>query len=204
MKTIIDISGEKKVVYTFADKRKTSIDIFRAKRVLQKIYLYLADFLEVETAPSSVTILRKNRRSCRIIVYNFKKLLFAKNIFIVVFYGNKREHLSPKFTKDFFHTDWEISMSLVNEKNILCYISQELYNGNWFNLVLFTKEDGKKEVVVKEKHAYAAYTLAPKRFSWVRLHNAILPNGLEAYKNIILTKTKYYNFDDMWFAMRRY
>lgn len=190
--------------FDFADKKTSTKDIVYTKRLLKKLYVYLAEFKEVETQPTSVSFLNKKKRNSRIIVYDFKKLLIQKNIFCVVFYGNKRENLSKEDTDTFFNTDWEIAMSMVSSTNILCYASQELSDGNWFNLVLFTKESDKLHVTAKEKHSYAAYTLAPKRFTWVRLHNAIIPNGIADFTMIKFTKSNYYNFDTMWFGQRFY
>ena len=127
-----------------------------------------------------------------------------KNLFVVIFYANKRTNLTEEFNKHFFETDWGIAMNMMGNKNILCYASQELADGNWFNIVLFTNENDKHDVTTQEKHKYAAYTIAPKRFSWIRLHNAELPQGINNFSEIVLKKTNYYNFDENWFAVRKY
>jgi hypothetical protein len=148
--------------------------------------------------------LTNNNKRCRVIIYNFKKLLKQKNLFAVIFYGNKRTEISDEDSSVFFNTDWEIAMSMTEKDNILCYASQEFSDRNWFNIVLFAKESAKINVLTKEKHNYASRVLAPKRFSWVRLHNASLPKGISKESILQFKKTKYYNFDTMWFAERVY
>lgn len=200
----IDITNTAKTEYSFADQETFEEDSLSAIQLLKKVYEYLADFLEVNTLPSSVSFITNDNRRCRVIIYNFEKLIKRKNIFAVVFYGYKRENTIDKENSEFFNTDWEIAMNMTGNNNILCYASQEFADGNWFNIVLFTKSSGKRDVKIKEKHSYAAYTLAPKRFSWVRLHNATLPKGLSNNMRVKYLSTKYYNFDKMWFAKREY
>lgn len=200
----IDITTQPKPEYSFANQDTLAEDVSSAEKLLKKVYEYLADFLAVNTFPSSVSFISNDNRRCRVIIYNFEKLIKKKNLFAVVFYGYKRENTTDKENSEFFNTDWEIAMSMTGNNNILCYASQELADGNWFNIVLFTKPEGKQDVKIKEKHNYAAYTLAPKRFSWVRLHNAIMPNGISGNLKVEYKSTKYYNFDKMWFAKREY
>jgi hypothetical protein len=204
MKTMTDITNQNEVAYPFASKSTTKFDTKQTKRILQKVQKHLEEFINIEMRPNSVSFVNKNRKTCRIVIYDLETLLSKKNLFVVIFYANKRENLSEEFNKHFFETDWGIAMSMMGNKNILCYASQELSDGNWFNIVLFTNEKDKHDVISKEKHKYAAYTIAPKRFSWIRLHNALLPQGIATITDIILEKTNYYNFDENWFAMRKY
>src|SRR5207249_1056942 len=153
-------------------------DTIQTKRILQKVYKHITEFENVPMRPNSVSFINKSRRSCRIVLYDLDKLISEKNLFVVIFYADKRTNLSEQHNKEFFETDWKIAMSMMGNNNILCYASQELPDGNWFNIVLFIKDSDKQNVTVNETHKYAAYTLAPKRFTWIRLHNAILPAGI--------------------------
>lgn len=199
-----DITNKKVTEYPFAYRETTAFDKKQTKRILQKVYKHLEEFISIEMRPNSVSFINKNRRTCRIVIYDLNKLLKEKNLFVVIFYANKRDNLSEEFNKEFFETDWGIAMTMMGNNNILCYASEEFSDGNWFNIVLFTKETDKHDVTSKDKHKYAAYEVAPKRFTWVRLHNASLPDGITNFKDIILKKTNYYNFDDNWFAVRKY
>ncbi|MEK7571294.1 MAG: hypothetical protein AAB553_03385 [Patescibacteria group bacterium] len=200
----IELTDTTKIPYLFADKVTTKKDVIRTKRLLKKVYTYMLEFKDVETPPSSISNITKSKKRCRIIMYDYKKLIKQREMHVVIFCGNQRKNLSKEFLKEYFNVDWEIVASMQESNTFLCYASQELADGNWFNLVLFTELAGKVHVTSKEKHSYAAYTLAQKKFSWVRLHNATLSQGLQDYQNIEFTKTSYYNFDSMWFAKRLY
>ena len=204
MKALTDITNHVNVTYPFACKKTTKFDEKQTKRILQKVRKHLEEFINIDMRPNSVSFVNKNRKTCRIVIYDLNKLLIEKDLFMVIFYANKRDNLTEEFNKEFFATDWGIAMGMMGNKNILCYASQEFTDGNWFNIVLFTEEKDKHEVTTKNKHKYAAYTVAPKRFSWIRLHNALLPQGISNFEDIILKKTNYYYFDDNWFAVRNY
>ena len=204
MQSMIDITNERESLYPFAYQKTTAFDKKQTQRILQKVYNHLAEFISIEMRPNSVSFINKNRKTCRIVIYDLNKLIQEKNLFVVIFYANKRMNLTEEFNKKFFETDWGVAMTMMGNNNILCYASQELSDGNWFNIVLFTKEIGTHDVTTTDKHKYAAYEVAPKRFSWVRLHNAFLPQGITNFKDIVLRKTNYYNFDDNWFAVRKY
>lgn len=204
MHTINDITNQDETIHTFAKNETTAADERLAKRLIQKVSKHLEEFSNVEIHPTSVSFINKNKKNSRIIIYDIDKLLAQKDLFVVIFYANKRENLTEKMQENFFETDWKIAMSMLGTNDILCYASQELTDGNWFNIVLFTKEISKHDVTGSDTHHYAAYKLAPERFSWIRLHNAQLPGGVMEHKNFIMKKTKYYDFNDHWFAAREY
>jgi hypothetical protein len=199
-----DITNQDETLYPFAHAATTKADTVQARRILKKVYNHLADFVNIDMRPSSVSFINGNRRTCRIIFYDLDKLFAQKDLFMVIFYASKREGLTEQSNVNFFETDWGIAMSMLGTNDILCYASQELPDGNWFNIVLFTKEIDKHQVTSSETHHYAAYDLAPKRFQWIRLHNALIPGGIMDHKGVAITKTKYYNFDNHWFAIRQY
>ncbi len=204
MHGIIDITDQHMAAHAFAHAPTTAADKRQTKRILQNVYKHIAEFVNMEMRPNSVSFINRNRRNLRIILYDLDKLLSEKNLFVVIFYAHRRPNLTEAFNKKFFETDWKIAMGMMGSGNILCYASQELADGDWFNVVLFTQEDDKHTVTKQSLHHYAAYELAPKRFDWIRLHNAYLPNGIMQHSELAVKKTKYYNFDEHWFAAREY
>lgn len=204
MKTIIDITNQERLPYAFAESVRTDSDITQTKKILQAVYKHMTEFSGMHMRPNSVTFIKKSRRSLRIVLYDIDRLLAEKNLFVVIFYADKRSGLTEEFNKEFFETDWKIAISLMGSNAILCYASEELKDGNWFNVVLFSKESEKHTVLASDTHQYAAYKMAPKRFNWIRLHNALLPNGITEYREIVFQKTRYYKFDENWFAVRTY
>lgn len=201
---MIDITDQRTIPYKFAQQTTSKADKRKTIQLLQEVHRYSIQVRSLGAAPNSVSFLNEKERDSRIIFYDFQRLLTAENLFVVVFYANMRRNLSRKFNKKYIATDWEIAMSLTPGDNILCYASQEQEDGNWFNLVLFTEEQAKHTVMGSHSHHHAVTDLASKRFSWIRLHNAYLPKGLRQCREIALTKSKYYGFDENWFAFRMY
>src|SRR2546426_481732 len=76
---------------------------------------------------------------------------------------------------------------------VLRYSSLELRNGDWCNLVLLSDAGAKTHIKGSEMHKYAAYHLAHSYYEWIRLHNGVMPEGLD-HMEMQLQKTKYYTF----------
>lgn len=100
--------------------------------------------------------------------------------------------------------DAELLDEFMLHPHLLSYSSLEIEDGNWRNLVLFGQPQGIGHWAVSMKHAHAAQFLAPQYYSNVRLHNGMLPGGLMSGNEIVLTRTKYYDYQDqtMWWAVR--
>jgi len=120
MHSINDITNQAETPYAFAQAATTPADIAQAKRILQKVYKHLSEFVNIEMRPSSVSFIHKNRKSCRIIFYDLDKLFARKDLFMVIFYAAKRENLPEKSNENFFETDWKIAMSMLGTNDILC------------------------------------------------------------------------------------
>lgn len=204
MHHMIDLTGQDSAPHVFASTATTDADQRTTRRILRSVHDHIMEFVNLEMRPNAVTFINRSRRSLRIILYDVEKLLAQKDLFVVVFYAHRRLGLTEAFNKEFFETDWKIAMSMMDEGSILCYASQELADGDWFNVVLFTEEAGKHDVKKRALHHHAAYILAPKRFEWIRLHNAVLPRGIMSHQELVYKKTKYYSFDDNWFGVREY
>jgi hypothetical protein len=147
--TILDLTNKSQVPYPFAQIETTAEDISMCKRILKNVSKHLSEFISLKMRPNSVSFINKSRKSLRIIFYNVDKLISDNNLFVVIFFASKRKNITETENRDFFETDWNIAMSLLGNPTILCYASQELKDGNWFNIVLFTKESDKDHVLAK-------------------------------------------------------
>jgi hypothetical protein len=201
MNSIFDLTGKPNPPYEFAHPDTSNQDAATSKRILRKVQQHLLECAQLEMRPNSVSYISHDRRSRRIIIYDLDELVRRKDLFVVVFYGHRRDHAESN-DNQFFTTDWQIAMNLMGTSGILCYASQQLTDGNWFNIVIFPDEQSKHDVKKDPKHHYASHVLAPQRFDWVRLHNASLPQGMTDIGQFNLSSTKYFEFDSNWFAHR--
>lgn len=100
--------------------------------------------------------------------------------------------------------DAELLAEFMQHSYLLSYSSLEVEDGNWRNLVLFSHAQGIGHWAISLKHAQAAQVLAPSYYQNIRLHNGVLPGGLMSDHDLILTRTKYYDYQDqpLWWAVR--
>src|SRR5690348_216468 len=100
----VQLTQQQIVPFQFAETKTTSKDTMQAKRILRNIHEHIIEYMHLKMRPNSVSFISKKRRSARIIFYNLDTLLKEKNLFVVIFYANKRQNLSEEFNKKFFKT----------------------------------------------------------------------------------------------------
>ncbi len=137
----------------------------------------------------------------RTIICDDRRLRLERELNLVGFFARKRvdRDCSPLTAMDD-----ELILEFPDHPGILSYSSLELADGNWGNLIALDSPDARDHWRMSEKHAYAARELAPRYYTVVRLHNLVLPGGLDSARDPILVLTKYYDFQgqDPWRAER--
>lgn len=125
------------------------------------------------------------------------------DLIVVGFCGQKR----PEADRSQLDTvDVELVGEFLQHPYLLSYCSLELEAGNWCNLVLFSHPQGIMHWAASTKHAYAALHLAPQYYLAIRLHNGFMPGGLMSGNKIVLTRTKYFDYqgETIWRAVREF
>lgn len=124
----------------------------------------------------------------------------ARGLTVVGFFGQRRPAADPGPMDE---VDEALVAEFTEHPHILAYCSQELPTGQWGNLVLLANPEAGQAWRGSERHRRAVETLAPVYYSAVRLHNAELPNGLLAGAELLLHRTKYYDYQaGPWRAVR--
>ncbi len=124
----------------------------------------------------------------------------ARGLTVVGFFGQRRPAADPR---PMDQVDEALVEEFAQHPHILAYCSQELPTGQWGNLVLLANPEAGQAWRGSERHRRAVETLAPVYYSAVRLHNAELPNGLLAGAELLLHRTKYYDYQaGPWRAVR--
>jgi len=145
-------------------------------------------------------VYEEQQRLHRIIIRDHAALATTGDLAAVGFFGEQRSKANPALLQDI---DTELIQEFLQHRYILSYSSLELADGNWGNLVILQHTDGIEHWRASQRHAYAARELAPLYYARIRLHNGLLPGGLDSAR-LILTSTKYYDFegDELWRAIR--
>jgi hypothetical protein len=132
------------------------------------------------------------RRTHRTVIYQQAYLLQASLLF-VGFVSGVQPRVSQAIAQEIQRIDRLFMDELADNAGLLSYSSLELSPGHWYNLVLLNDLPAKTFFKESSTHHYAAYDLAMHYYAWIRLHNGILPNGLEG-NLLLLQSTKFYTF----------
>lgn len=140
---------------------------------------------------------------CRIVIAQAEQLRTQTDLSIVGFFGQKRAEADPA---PLDAVDEALIGEFAQHPGVLSYCSQQLADGNWGNLVVLGFPEAREHWRTSERHAYAVRELAPGYYRTIRLHNAFLPGGLFGGRQLILQRTKYYDFQDQppWHAIREF
>jgi len=142
-------------------------------------------------------------RGQRIVISKWAKLRAAPELFVVGFFGQKRMGVNGEPMD-------EMDQALIGEfdahPGVLSYSSLELADGNWGNLVLLADEQTRDHWRTSPRHMHAAQDLSPHHYLTIRLHNGLLPGGLWSGREVVLLRTKYYDFQSQpaWKAVREF
>jgi hypothetical protein len=159
------------------------------------------ELIPAQPRPYVLYVEEAGGRRHRIAIARPEELLLLDELAVVGFCGNKWPE-ADRAPMD--AVDAELLDEFMLHPHLLSYCSLEVDGGNWRNLVLFSHAQGIGHWAISMKHAYAAQELSPAYYRNIRLHNGVLPGGLMSGHEIVLTRTKYYDYQDqsLWWAVR--
>jgi hypothetical protein len=178
----------------YTDITKGKLDLMVLRHMARRLHLTLHQ-LEEPTSPQPLLYKLQERhgRTHRIVIYRYQELLLKRSLNFVGFISGRQKHVHASIVDAIQTADRRLVQELVDIPGILSYSSLELRNGDWCNLVLLSDSNAKRHLKNTETHAYAAYELANHYYEWIRLHNGIMPYGLD-HTEMILQKTRRYSF----------
>jgi hypothetical protein len=120
---------------------------------------------------------------------------------VVGFFGDRRPSVDVWPLED---ANNEIVSEFPKYPGILAYASVEIPDGHWANLVLHDDPVDVQFWRTSEMHAKAAGSLSPQHYFNVRIHNGFLTSGLFERPQIVIRKTKYFDYSgpEFWRAER--
>jgi hypothetical protein len=180
-----------------SDVRKGMLDLILLRYMARRLHLTLRQLEQPANPRNSQTwpyrMQERHGRTHRIAIYQPQELLVKLPLSFVGFVSRKRRQLSLSIIKAIEKVDKVLIEELAEAPGILSYSSLELQNGHWCNLVLLRDDTAKMHLKSSSTHKYAAYDLAHSYYEWIRLHNGVMPEGLD-HMEMLLQKTKYYIF----------
>lgn len=137
----------------------------------------------------------------RTILTNPMRLHARQDVCVVGFFGERHVDRDGSALEE---ANAEIVLEFRNYPGILSYSSMEMADSNWANLVLHDLPEAREYWRASEAHAKAARELSPLFYRTVRIHNGTLPGGVLSGKQIVIERTKYWDFRSarVWHAVR--
>ena len=175
--------------------RKGKLDLVILRYMARRVYVALRSLDQVATTarPLLYYLDERRRRTHRMAIYNPEELLLNNELAFVGFISARQKLLRPSIIQAIQRADKRLVEELAGAPGVLSYSSLEVRNGDWCNLVLLSDAGAKTHIKGSEMHKYAAYHLAHSYYEWIRLHNGVMPEGLD-HMEMQLQKTKYYTF----------
>jgi hypothetical protein len=187
----------------FTNPDQNAEDLLHLQHMLSKLRQLLSqpETIPAQPRPYILFLEESGGRRHRIAMARPEELLTLAELAVVGFCGTKwpEANRAPLDA-----VDAELLDEFMQHPHLLSYSSLEVEGGNWRNLVLFSHPQGIGHWAISMKHAYAAQELSPTYYRHVRLHNGLLTGGLMSGGEIVLTRTKYYDYQDqsLWWAVR--
>lgn len=182
---------------TFVAVKKGKLDLIVLRYMVRRLHLTLqqldASILTISDQPFIYHLPERYGRTHRIAIYKYQELLFRSNFTFVGFISHKQKDLQPHIIAEIAATDHQLVNELVANPDTLSYSSLELRNGDWCHLVVMNNANAKTQLKNTKTHAYTALQPADHHYEWIRLHNGIMPEGLD-HTEMHLQKTRHYSF----------
>lgn len=127
----------------------------------------------------------------RLLICDFARLRNHPGLCVVGFFGDKRPDKDGWALEE---ANTEIVAEFHKYPGILAYASVELPDQLWANMVLHDDPVDVQFWRTSEMHRRAVDNLSPEHYFNVRIHNGRLTSGLFERPQIIIGKTKYFDF----------
>jgi len=137
----------------------------------------------------------------RLLICDVERIQAHQSLCVVGFFAERRTEVDIWPLED---ANSEIVNEFSKYPGILSYGSLELPNGHWANMVLHDDPIDTQFWRTSEMHSRAVETLSPRHYFNVRIHNGRLTSGLFNRPEIVIERTKYFDYTgpSQWRAER--
>jgi len=137
----------------------------------------------------------------RIVLCDPEALAEVYDFCVVGFFGERRLGVDPAPVEE---VDRQLIADFPNHPGMLGYMSMELVDHYWTNLVLHTRPEDIHRWSDSPLHIRATEQLSPGYYRNVRIHRGRLPGGVVGSGPIEINSTRYWDYDSSpaWRAVR--
>jgi hypothetical protein len=186
----------------FTDPSLNADDLHSMRYMASRLFDLLNGPAELPDSPRplQISLAGKQGEHVRVILNHPAALRAANDLHIVGFFGQTRPEANRTAIDGM---DVTLQSEFAAYPAVLGYCTVRLIDGNFGNLVFLGTDVSREHWRQSTHHQYAAAELAPQYYASVRLHNGSLPEGLKSEPEIILKRTKYYDYQDgLWCGLR--
>ena len=127
----------------------------------------------------------------RLLICDFDRLRSHAGLYVVGFLGDRRPEKDGWALEE---ANTEIVAEFHKYPGILAYASVEMPDQHWANMVLHDDPVDVQFWRTSEMHQRAVESLSPEHYFNVRIHNGWLTAGLFERPQIVIRKTKYFDY----------
>jgi hypothetical protein len=169
---------------------KGQLDLLVLRYMARRLHLMLSQLSHLIhlSQPVLCTLQERYGHTHHVALYNYQELLLENPLLFVGFISKK--HCPPVVDTIEFLDEQPLG-ELVDTSDLLSYSSLELRNGDWCNLMLLRDADANVPVTYSSIPTYAPYQPVYGSYNWIRLHNGIMPKGLD-HTEMLLQKSWQY------------
>jgi len=177
----------------FTHPDHTSTDVADLRQIAGRLRAVLggAGAAAAEWRYHLIRTVEADGRVLRMMICNGAELLRPAPMPVVGFFGQRRADAEYG---PIGRVDEELLEEFLQHPHIIAYCSLELPSTNWGNLVVMSNPQATVQWSGSDRHRYAAQELAPRYYASVRIHNGELPAGLMSGGELVLARTKYYDY----------
>lgn len=187
----------------FTHPTQVAKDLITLRHMANELSRILEDPRHYTQRNGSITLLQPNPTEWthRLIITQPEQLLTAAQLTVVGFLSFKRRNADTAVIQEY---DKILVAELPQYPDLLSYSTIAHSSGDYSNLVVFARPEGKIYWSSSRAHAEAVYNLSPNYYASVRLYSGVLPNGIMASEQLTVTAVKYFDYQSTptWDAIR--
>ncbi len=148
----------------------------------------------------------------RLVPCDLERLVDGRDLEVVGFFGSRRLEaeggLGPG-ADPIDGLDAQLTAEFRNHPGIASYSTIEMHDGFWANLVLHSVPSDAEDWRGSGVHK-GAVAMSPTLYRDVRIHNGRLPGGVESTNEVVLHRTRYWDYglvpdaEPTWTAVREW
>jgi hypothetical protein len=174
----------------FTDADRSVEDLAAVRAMVSGLRHVLAGPLPESPRPLALSVSAPPGRPHRAVVCDPAGLRAARPRMLVCFFAFRRPEADPAPVTA---VDDALIAELPGHPGILSYSSLQLADGNWGNLIVLDRPESAERWRGSARHGHAASEMAPRHYRWIRLHHAVLPDGVLT-GDPVLVRTRYLDY----------